>query len=536
MQSTSSSSSVGSMRNLPRKMGQWPLATLAGSLLLAQVFRETYTRFDAAVLRAREVFRPAAARAGSSADRRRRNRRRRRGLQQVGDDDDADDGIFDDEVSTRTHATASEMNKNDAARDSVDATSVAANTLPIREEYRSGRNGSSSSRKALGEAGSSACASREQHGGSSSSSSSTCERVNGVAGEAMTIQDRTRSSRTKSPVVSWSRSPIDHEKMIRGGDEQGDLTIDLGNSFPGGLTLVSDDGVPLRIDTEGRRGPYLAGGLLPAVDAQSTGAETFDIRANLFTDGNCFTKTETRIFAASTADIKTTTFSEVGSQQGATGIVCYANTFASPGPETSVAFDLAVVRFFSGQVPGSNEKFKKTINLREYTDHCRSTIKAPVQSFADESECADFLGGLYARYSLIPRRNKGGQQGEDYSPLKLVKQMFYLSSSCTGNPYVTYKYPVTRECLRYSRGTQNFSTDAGYVNITEKDYEGSFDCSGPTQTYQMQMNRCYALYGSRGFRWETDGNYLASNAVSASATGFLFLLLSIRWLTESPEL
>ncbi|CAD7941788.1 unnamed protein product [Amoebophrya sp. A120] len=339
-----------------------------------------------------------------------------------------------------------------------------------------------------------------------------------------------------------AKAGSDGNKIIRNTNNNTTkaVEIDLGPHFPDVISLVDPEtGGQFSVDMT-RPEPLAGGGLLPGAYASSSsneGQETYDVHVKLYQDANCFEQTGSRTFAASTSDVRTTTFTQTDVKVAASGIVCYANTFP-PNPTDAVAFDFAIVRFHNGVNPDDqNEKYKKTVNLRQYTDHCRTRAGAgfaPIQAFADESECADFLGPFYAVYSLLPRRAGGCSEGEACSTLKMARQLFYPTSTCAGNPTVTYKYPIQKECLRYSNGTQNFSSDAGYVNITERDYEGSSSvegCQGPTRTYQMEMNKCYSLYGNRGFRWETDGNYLASSAQFGAApalqTTFFLLLLGL---------
>eukprot|EP00392_Amoebophrya_sp_AT5.2_P009830 g9858.t1 len=276
-------------------------------------------------------------------------------------------------------------------------------------------------------------------------------------------------------------------------EEEKVYNLDLGPQFPDGLSLV-DAGGEARYSVDLSQGEIdydYGSSILPGAKA-TTGEETYDVHVKLFRTDSCYDQAGSATYAASTADIKTTTFTESDTKQAATGIICYANTYeivfeSLMFPNISVAFDFSIVRFSneadSGMVIADDaqdveKREKKRVNLRQYTDHCRSP-------------------------------------GEACSPLKLARQLFYPTSSCLGNPTVTYKYPIQKECMRYVKGngrTQNFTTDVAYQNITEKEYEGSNDCTGPTITYQMQMNKCYSLYGNRGFRWETDGNYLASSA------------------------
>mmetsp|Transcript_17200 Transcript_17200/g.42694 ORF Transcript_17200/g.42694 Transcript_17200/m.42694 type:complete len:588 (+) Transcript_17200:279-2042(+) len=303
-------------------------------------------------------------------------------------------------------------------------------------------------------------------------------------------------------------------------EEEKVYNLDLGPQFPDGLSLV-DAGGEARYSVDLSQGEIdydYGSSILPGAKA-TTGEETYDVHVKLFRTDSCYDQAGSATYAASTADIKTTTFTESDTKQAATGIICYANTMF---PNISVAFDFSIVRFSneadSGMVIADDaqdveKREKKRVNLRQYTDHCRSPGGlSPIQALADETDCAPFLGTMFARYSLVARRTTGCQAGEACSPLKLARQLFYPTSSCLGNPTVTYKYPIQKECMRYVKGTQNFTTDVAYQNITEKEYEGSNDCTGPTITYQMQMNKCYSLYGNRGFRWETDGNYLASSA------------------------
>ena len=115
-----------------------------------------------------------------------------------------------------------------------------------------------------------------------------------------------------------------------------------------------------------------------------------------------------------------------------------------------------------------------------------------------------------------------GCQGSDCSTLQLVRQEFYSTVTCAGAPTGTFKYPLKLQCMRYFNGTQTFETDAGFTNITEKDYEGDRKCSGVTLRYNMRLNYCYRLHGNKGFMWIPDDNYLASGALRVGL-GFLVL-------------
>lgn len=89
-------------------------------------------------------------------------------------------------------------------------------------------------------------------------------------------------------------------------------------------------------------------------------------------------------------------------------------------------------------------------------------------------------------------------------------QRFYQNIECRDSPYEMYEYPIQKECLRWSNGTQTFEVDAADVNITQTDYAGNDNCGKVVEAgkkapvgrkYIMQNMRCYELYGNRGFSW-----------------------------------
>lgn len=114
----------------------------------------------------------------------------------------------------------------------------------------------------------------------------------------------------------------------------------------------------------------------------------------------------------------------------------------------------------------------------------------------------------------------------DCSPLKLVVQEFFSTTNCRGPPFAEYKYPIERECLRYSNGTQIFFCDPKYINVTEIDFQANQRCDGLQIKYVMKLNLCYQLYGNRGFRWRTDGDFLFSAAPRGFELSYLLLSLS----------
>merc|ERR1711959_833277 len=88
-------------------------------------------------------------------------------------------------------------------------------------------------------------------------------------------------------------------------------------------------------------------------------------------------------------------------------------------------------------------------------------------------------------------------------------QQFYQTIDCRDSAYQIYKYPIQKECLRWSNGTQTFEVDSAGVNITQTDYSGDDQCGknaakdAPVigKKYIMQNMRCYELYGNRAFSW-----------------------------------
>merc|ERR1712054_475767 len=100
-------------------------------------------------------------------------------------------------------------------------------------------------------------------------------------------------------------------------------------------------------------------------------------------------------------------------------------------------------------------------------------------------------------------------------------QEFFSTTNCRGPPFASYQYPIARECLRYSNGTQDFNADAEYVNVTEIDYPGSNRCDGLMVKYVMKLSQCYQLYGNRAFRWRTARDYLASHAPRSAGSGLV---------------
>lgn len=256
--------------------------------------------------------------------------------------------------------------------------------------------------------------------------------------------------------------------------------------------------------------------VLPAwASNDNTGGETFDVKVRLYNDQNCFEQHGERTFAPSLTDIRTAPFMQTagatsGGQQ-ATQVICYGNIFSN----VSMAFDLAIVRFYNTKNPETGTTIPRAVNLRQYIDHCRTTGGlAPLQ--ARVGQCTPFLGPFYAIFSLLKR--KVGCIGSDCSTLQLVRQEFYQTVTCMGNPTATFKYPLMNQCMRYYNGTQTFETDTSFTNITERDYEGDRRCSGVTLTYNMRLNYCYRLYGNAGFMWIPDANYLASNSVKLATS------------------
>jgi len=140
-------------------------------------------------------------------------------------------------------------------------------------------------------------------------------------------------------------------------------------------------------------------------------------------------------------------------------------------------------------------------------------------------QCTPFLGPFYAIFSILQRTV--GCLGSECSSVQLVRQQFYSTMLCDRAPSAVFKYPVSRECMRYFNGTQTFAVDNANTNITEKDYENDRRCTGVTLTYSMKLNLCYPLHGNQGFKWVMDDDYLGSGSFSRVYSQMVGLLLTV---------
>lgn len=229
--------------------------------------------------------------------------------------------------------------------------------------------------------------------------------------------------------------------------------------------------------------------------------DAYDVGVRLYKDQNCFEQAEELVLTTDN---------------------CYANVYSN----RSKAFQITIVSFSEPQ----------RMNLVFFEDHCWTPVMAPTAVRA--GECQHFTGGFYGIYSLKYRSANECTAGASCSYLRLAVQEFYQSRicydsglcECIGDPYESYAYPIQKECLRWSNGTQIFETDAGGVNLTQTDYPGDDSCQGKvTRPLIMRNGYCYPLYSNRGFKWTLTKVAAVSGAARQRGGGLLQ-----RWTFCSP--
>jgi hypothetical protein len=126
---------------------------------------------------------------------------------------------------------------------------------------------------------------------------------------------------------------------------------------------------------------------------------------------------------------------------------CYANSYSN----ISTAYDMSIVRFFPQKLDSGVTEPQK-VNVRQYTDHCKTSNLPAVTAYV--GQCTPFIGSLYGLFSL--KRRSTACVGAECSTLKMVRHEFFATTSCTGPLTNLYKYPIHRECLQFANGTQEF--------------------------------------------------------------------------------
>lgn len=211
---------------------------------------------------------------------------------------------------------------------------------------------------------------------------------------------------------------------------------------------------------------------------KAVAVEGMDIFIQLYSDANCFERHQDYLLVDQ---------------------VCYANIFSN----LSKAFTLTIAGFDE----------QASADLVDYTNDCitprlldRDGLPEPARNYlmGEQSECKRFLGPYWARMTPRPRSNRC--DGPQCSRISLAYQTFYNDEECQDFA-LRFKYPVQNECLRWSNGTQAFTVDPTYTNITQTDYILDDACSEGAplkRTYLIRNDECLNVYfnNARGsFKW-----------------------------------
>jgi len=243
--------------------------------------------------------------------------------------------------------------------------------------------------------------------------------------------------------------------------------------------------------------------LAVALVVQPCAAETWDISAQLFRDPQCFERAEDIVLL----------------DEG-----CYANMYSN------------ITKAYSLKITSYN--YPRVVDLYEYSDNCQSIAVPPKSLIVDV--CEKYTGAYWAKITIKYRSTIC--VGESCSDLLVGLQKFYDDADCgalsdgRGKPYYAeLRFPLQRECLRYSNGTQTFSIDKSMTNITQADYPQNRACNGALKKgYTIALEKCYPLRVDkppRSFKWHlvaagSSIQQVTSASVRSTHAGALHLLVS----------
>lgn len=237
---------------------------------------------------------------------------------------------------------------------------------------------------------------------------------------------------------------------------------------------------------------------------EAVDVDTYDVHVQLYNDPSCI--------LGNTAFIMTTEN-------------CYAAQVYNPNSAVTRAFDVEVVRYQIVPKPGVGNvgSLPRAINLRQYTDDCKTVTPGSSVMQAPENACRPFIGegqsAMYAQYTL---RHRSKYCEKDCSQLQVVRQDFWDTTNCAGSPFKQYYYPVgdgmssaagssssvasstapaqKGACLTYYGGSQDFQISKGKF-VIESDYENNQRCSGPAKPYNVTLDACYAIHMQKSFKY-----------------------------------
>jgi len=236
------------------------------------------------------------------------------------------------------------------------------------------------------------------------------------------------------------------------------------------------------------------GGIVP-----SNNMDTYDIWLQLFDDDGCKFPNEDMLLTTNN---------------------CYANRFNFPADKIEslgYSFAVTIVSFYNTSSTDVEAPVK--INIDYYTDVCNTRQKETLQIM--ENECSGLIDRpVFATFHgmfTLKHRAKTCDPAESFkcSPIKLAYNQFFRDSTCQGVPYLVFQYPVQRECIRYSNGTQMFYQDPQNDDyLIEVDYPHSPDCTENSigcescvvpLRFSIKRDFCYELSESSYFSWTESG-------------------------------